>query len=321
MQRLNQNSEKRHTFTRGKNRQEERALKVVHSILEKNFLSKNALWLKEFIEVNKTLDEIKSNTNLMTDEFTEASFTSNSTRTYNGTRKTSMATLAFYNDSEKYSSVSKTSKKSIRFNRNELDSSSFRSNKTKSSRYTIARFEDLSEINVSLEKPVESNYLKNRHNEMIFNCSIFPCVTLKSYTSMIGEHKDRTKEQLECVAFKSVLNDRPQSIVSKVRYSNSAKSYSRTERDDESEDGDFKSTTADNEFLFRTKSIRRPLKKGGSATNDLLFKIKSLQTKVNYCQEQNAINFKSSDRNVRYGAPQPRSNIQKQMRILSQFDS
>ena len=302
MQRLNQNSEKRHTFTRGKNRQEERALKVVHGILEKNFLSKNSLWLKEFIEVNKTLNEIKSNTNLMSDEFTEASFTSNSTRTYNGTRKTSMATLAFYNDSEKYSSVSKTSKKSIRFNRNELDSSSFRSNRTKSSRYTIARFEDISEINVSPEKPVESNP-KNSHNKMLFDCSIFPCVTLKSYTSMIGEHKDRTKEQLECVAFKSVLNDRPQSTVSKVRYQN------------------FKSTTADNEFLFRTKSIRRPLKKGGSATNDLLFKIKSLQTKVNYCQEQNAINFKSSDRNVRYGAPQPRSNIQKQMRILSQFDS
>jgi len=67
------------------------------------------------------------------------------------------------------------------------------------------------------------------------------------------------------------------------------------------------------------KSIRRPQRREGTATGDLVFKIRSLQAKVKYVRDQNAINFKWSDRNVRYGDPPPRNNITRQLRILAQF--
>ena len=57
------------------------------------------------------------------------------------------------------------------------------------------------------------------------------------------------------------------------------------------------STASDSSIV--NKSIRRPLKRGRSA-KDVLFKIKALQSKTQFCKEQNAINMNLTDRNIRY---------------------
>jgi hypothetical protein len=58
-----------------------------------------------------------------------------------------------------------------------------------------------------------------------------------------------------------------------------------------------------------------------SSAKDFGAKVRSLEAKVKYCQDQNKINFKKSDRNIRYGDPLPKNNIYRQLRIISQFDS
>ena len=145
---------------------------------------------------------------------------------------------------------------------------------------------------------------------------------------MIDETKDRKEEKLQCVGFKRSINEynkqlelaNQNSAFPGFSDSKRAQNYIELEEKEENvnENNFFKSTE---DYLFATKSIRRPLRKGGSATNELVFKMKSLKEKVNYVKEQNLINFKKSDRNVRYGDPCPRSNIVRQLRILSQFDS
>ena len=49
--------------------------------------------------------------------------------------------------------------------------------------------------------------------------------------------------------------------------------------------------------------------------------MKSLEAKAKYCQDQNKINFKKTDRNIRYGDDPPKNNIYRQLRIISKFDS
>lgn len=162
---------------------------------------------------------------------------------------------------------------------------------------------------------------------MYLRCKIFPCTFLKTYTSIIDETKDRKEERLQCVSFKRSINEHNkqlelnnQSTFPGFADSDKAQNYIELEEKENSgsENNFFKSTE---DYLFATKSIRRPLRKGGSATNELVFKMKSLQEKVKYVKEQNLINFKKSDRNVRYGDSCPRSNIVRQLKILSQFDS
>lgn len=146
---------------------------------------------------------------------------------------------------------------------------------------------------------------------------------------MIDETRDRKSDKLQCVGFKSVINDRVASVLSsqsnanaynfKLSDTNSSLHHTvKIELKDENinDNSIYKSEV---DYLKANKSIRRPLKKEGSATNDLIFKIRALQTKVNYVREQNAINFKWTDRNARYGDPPPRNNIARQLRILSQF--
>lgn len=159
-------------------------------------------------------------------------------------------------------------------------------------------------------------------------CNIFPCKLLKSYTSMVNETKDRKENQLRCVGFKSVINDRLTEISrakepSRFRFSESAaKRDIKVELKDDIDIDQNKFFKSENDFLIKAKSIRRPLRKEDSSnTDDLLFKIKSLQAKVKYVRDQNTINFVRTDRNIRYGDPPPRSNVARQMKILSQFDS
>jgi hypothetical protein len=147
---------------------------------------------------------------------------------------------------------------------------------------------------------------------------------------MIDSTRDRKSDSLQCVGFKSVINKRLSALSSHqgtshnslFKFSDSAKSAKSQVRIELKEDtknqlnGIYK-TEAD--YLRMNKSIRRPQRREGTATGDLVFKIRSLQAKVKYVRDQNAINFKWSDRNVRYGDPPPRNNITRQLRILAQF--
>ena len=72
--------------------------------------------------------------------------------------------------------------------------------------------------------------------------------------------------------------------------------------------------------FVENKSIRRPLRRSGSS-KDFFKRLQSLESKVKYCHEQNAINLKSEDRNIRYGDPLPKKKIYRQLRIISQFES
>ena len=86
----------------------------------------------------------------------------------------------------------------------------------------------------------------------------------------------------------------------------------------EEEDEAFTKTIVDD--LISNKSIRRPLC-NLNTSKDFINKMKSLEAKAKYCQDQNKINFKKTDRNIRYGDDPPKNNIYRQLRIISKFDS
>ncbi len=148
---------------------------------------------------------------------------------------------------------------------------------------------------------------------------------------MLDSTKDRKSTSLQCVGFKSVINNRLSGLASRQGPSaNSLYKFSDTASSEQSQikiemkedtkhddlNGIYKTEA---EYLRLNKSIRRPLKREGTATGDLVFKIRSLQAKVKYVRDQNAVNFEWTDRNVRYGDPPPRNNIARQLRILAQF--
>lgn len=73
--------------------------------------------------------------------------------------------------------------------------------------------------------------------------------------------------------------------------------------------------------LIKNKSIRRPLRRSRSG-REILHKVSSLKIKADYCRRENEINFGHDDRNIRYGLyDPPKSKISRQMKILSKFES
>ena len=162
----------------------------------------------------------------------------------------------------------------------------------------------------------------SHHSEASQKCALFPCDFLKSYTSMLGPKKDRNEDQLESLCLRRMLNDKLSKMQSEMGESSRSfkkKSVEFTqviESDDENEGVHELS----GENLSRNKSIRRPLRRARSG-REVLHKVSSLKNKADYCRRENEINFRSDDRNVRYGAEMPKKKISRQMRILSKFES
>lgn len=135
-------SEKRQIFTRGKNKQEDARLKTMNNILEKSFVSQNSKWLNEVLQINKNLEEIHSNTNTHEENNIENSLTSFTTSKSYNTNVSSK---------KKNQSAATNRTRSSKKNgcKSELESSSFmtnQTNRTKSSRFTITRFDDIDTI-------------------------------------------------------------------------------------------------------------------------------------------------------------------------------
>ena len=155
-------------------------------------------------------------------------------------------------------------------------------------------------------------------------CSTFPCTLLNSYTSMLGRQNDRTREQLESVGFKDLTVRSSQ--LSKYSTWSSASASSRTNNNNKSTatttSNDNQASLARKVYLefVENKSIRRPLKSAGS-TKSIVERLDDLNNKVKYCREQNAINMKSEDRNIRYGGPLPKKQLYRQLRLLNQFEN
>ena len=186
-------------------------------------------------------------------------------------------------------------------------------------------------------------------------CSSFPCSLLKSYTSIVGRKNDRNQRQMESVGLKSIVS-RAKSMASlsttppDTSASNksasvpsstmSFKSDSNKKPDSNASRGLEMAPESSNEEwskygtvnenqasvarkvyidFVENKSIRRPLRRSGSS-KDFFKRLQALESKVKYCHEQNAINLKSEDRNVRYGDPLPKKKIYRQLRVISQFE-
>ena len=141
MQRLMLSSEKRQTFTRGKNKQEDTRLGVIKTILEKAITSYNLNCYKEEVELNKTLDEIQSTTNQVNDEddFDDSMLTFKTVKT------TSTGKSSFYAPSSSTGSKFQRNKKKYA-EQSEFDSSSFTSNRSK---FTISKFDDYDRLNIN----------------------------------------------------------------------------------------------------------------------------------------------------------------------------
>jgi hypothetical protein len=187
-----------------------------------------------------------------------------------------------------------------------------------------------------------SNYTTNtmtmtQHTDSNQKCNIFPCALLRSYTSMIGPENDKKTQDLRTCGLKTVLygqfNRQNYSRLTfnseetdSTKYSNDKitikndleeldeENENRVEEEDEA----FTKTIVDD--LISNKSIRRPLC-NLNTSKDFINKMKSLEAKAKYCQDQNKINFKKTDRNIRYGDDPPKNNIYRQLRIISKFDS
>lgn len=138
--------------------------------------------------------------------------------------------------------------------------------------------------------------------------------SLKSYKSMIGFKNDRSEDQLKNFSLKKISNTRSMTEIDQESNCQIC--------DDEIEEIPQESLNSNylNEILAENKSVRRPLKSSASV-REIFNKIKALENKCNYCREQNNINFKLDDRNVRYGKPAPRNKKFKQLKALSQLES
>lgn len=148
MQRLKLSSEKRQTFTRGKNKQEDSRLRVVKNILEKAITSYNSKHYKQKLETKKTLEEIHSTTNVLDEEKTNSDDSMLSfTTTYKSvTYAPSKSAISNHSRSGRL--------KSTLGSYNEFVSDSF---VTDNSRFTITKFRDIDNL------PVDSETLYNRN--------------------------------------------------------------------------------------------------------------------------------------------------------------
>ena len=150
MQRLKISSEKRQTFTRGKNKQEDSRLRVVKNILEKTITSYNTKHYREKLETQKILDEIHSTTNIVDEEKdnSDDSMLSFSTAYKSVTYAPSKSITSNYSRGSRHirSTFSTQSQ-------NEFVNDSFVAD---NSRFTIAKFNEIDNL------PVDSETLYNR---------------------------------------------------------------------------------------------------------------------------------------------------------------
>ncbi len=133
MQRLKLSAEKRQTFVRGKNKQEDSRLCLVKSILEKGLSSHNLKLLMECDKLKQKIAEIQANTNILDlEQNSESSFayTSNS-----GNQRP---------DSSYFSSESKMKRAASRTT-SQFNSDSFRTDKIK---FSICKLEDMQSLSV-----------------------------------------------------------------------------------------------------------------------------------------------------------------------------
>lgn len=143
---------------------------------------------------------------------------------------------------------------------------------------------------------------------------------LKSYKSMVGFKNDRSEDQLKNFSIKKVSSFRSMADID--QNSNDQICDYDVDADDIEEDNAQECLNSNylNEILDENKSVRRPLKSSASV-REIFNKIKSLENKCNYCREQNKINFKLDDRNIRYGKPAPKNKKFRQLKALSQLES
>ena len=354
LQRLKTQSQKKERFTAGRNRQEDIRLQVINNVLEKDYVYEDSNWLKDFIELKKSLNQIQHNSNLYADN------TFNNIDNFETVKRKKRRPLKIKSQNGHKNKLNQENDIDIKWNISpyrEFESSSLiKPNSPKPT--IITKFDEISEIKLGNDpflgksttnflksvlndnsddstesdtitvcksdyKSIKSNTrsIHSHHNDSNQKTSLLPCTILKSYTSMVGFMNDKTKEELEMVNLANsipiksrLLSTRPGTTYTQF----TRKSTKRDDEEDEQEEQCFSKTLVDN--LIANKSIRRPLKQANSA-KDLIFKLRALQSKVQYCKDQNDVNLKSDDRNIRYGAPIPRKNINRQLKIISQLET
>lgn len=281
MHKLGKQSQKTFRFTTGKNKQEEKRLQLTNGLLEKNYTFEDNNWLKDFIDVKKNLNDIQTSSQKY------GSSSSMSTISSKSRTRSRVSTSTTFNPKEEnnphsYCSVNRSSKLS---------------------NYTFC-----------------SGHSSDSNSNT--KCTLFPCKFIKSYKSIVGSQNDRTEDQIESYWAKRFILDkssRPATSAT-LKTETTLTYYDLTDEEDENSNSENLNTNKFLDALIEYKSIRRPLRRYGSG-KDIVNKMKSLENKVNFCREQNHINFSSDDRNVRYGDPAPKNKKFKQLKILSQLET
>lgn len=254
MNRLSKQTIKANRISTGKNRQEEKRLKLETSILDKNYCYEDSQWLRDFINTKKILQEINI-----------------SSRSSRDSVSVSLSPL------------------STRFN-------SSRSPK---------RQQSLNVSEVYCSSVVDDAQFRPR---------------IKSYTSLLGPDSDLNERELQNFSLKLGSIDQSSCLSSRAQTAReTSRFFLEPIESNKKECEEITGFNDVNDSSIEIKSIRRPLRRTGSA-NDVLCKLKSLQSKVDFCKGQNEIDFVKYDRNVRYGDPLPRSKLYRQLRILAKVE-
>lgn len=327
LHKLSKQSQRNMEFTAGKNKQEENRLSLYRSVLNKNYDYEDNNWFREFMNIKKSLENLKeTTTSLLLNESSmnndyestmSCFMTKSSKNKFNQNQDT--ATTSQYTKSSKCFSISRFYDKTTRLN------AEFYKVNCKSQNADCIDDDNL-DYNSSYD--YNCSMVSNKFNShSVYSshvldpnqrCNLFPCTLLKSYTSMVGPQSDKTQKQLENLCFKSSLSHTRSNtaITTNTINTTNTENTSKSKKSVCIQDGNYSDT--DSEYyeinqnksayvdsLNSNKSIRRPLRRAGSS-KDVMNKLKSLQTKVKYVREQNAQTVNTDDRNIRYGDPAPK---------------
>jgi hypothetical protein len=316
---LTKQSRKNLKVSLSKNVQEENRLNLIKNFLSKNDKSEDIDWFLNFMHIKSRLEQInkKSNKYKHTEllppslKSSAAAFSRNTINSRSGKSANSVRFTQTDNEEEDGREGEGEEDYKTPIPSKVLPSLLNNKNKAKS-------HDELKELTMKRNLSTLTNYSST--TQATNTESFFPILDkIQSYTSFVSYKNDRnTNEDL---------------LKSKLTFSNPTLQNNSSSKSDILKSGlynltsqtyDYQQDEESNEFnngniIAKSKSVRRPLQRAVTYA-DILFKLKSLHSRVKYCNEQNVINFNFDDRNTRYGGKLPQRKIYRQLRILSKFE-
>ena len=346
LQQLSKTTKKTFRITLGKNQQEIKRLDLLNNILEKNYNYEDNNWLRNFIETRRDLNQIKKDVtpkySYVKEDDKNMSKKEEENHDKVDSRSSSTLSLSSVCSSESSSSTSDPNQTTGRriFRLNPEQNKHFKSSideynhKKRDHELNISKLDQYNETSTEYmhltSTPYESflisKYNLNSTNQTRAQTCPFPFSNIRSYTSMVGAYNDKSSNDLKRFRLKSSLEARSLSTVLDKKPKTSINNKNETKSIKNKTQIDLTPINLDlfdaNYDLIKNKSIRRP-KKSIASTFEILNKLKTLNTNVKNCKDQQKVNFKFSDRNIRYGEEikSDKTKHLRQLKIVSRFEA